>query len=390
MITVGIDASNLRSGGGVTHLIELIGAGNPKKNGISRVIIWGGDCTLAKIEPHPWLILNIIPELSGGLVRRTLWQKFKLPNLARKEGCNILFIPGGLYTGDFKPVVTMSRNLIPFEYKELMRYGTSLLTIKWCLLRIMQSCTFKRVEGVIFLTEYARKTVTNVIGEVRGESRVIPHGINQRFLKEPRSQRSINTYTKETPYKLLYISNIDMYKHQWSLVSAVSELRMRGWNITLDLVGGSYKGAINILNKSIKKHDPKGNWVRYHGPLKFDCLHKIYSQADLGVFASTCENMPNILLEKMSSGIPIACSVFGPMPEILGDGGLFFNPEHQDEITQALEKLISSELLREKLTKKSFERASNYSWAKCADSTFEFLAHIANKYKTYDYKQKSA
>ena len=37
------------------------------------------------------------------------------------------------------------------------------------------------------------------------------------------------------------------------------------------------------------------------------------------IFASTCENMPNILIEGMSSGLPILCSNYLPMPEFLKD-----------------------------------------------------------------------
>ena len=35
--------------------------------------------------------------------------------------------------------------------------------------------------------------------------------------------------------------------------------------------------------------------------------------------------MPNTLVEAMASGLPIACSDRGPMPEVLGDGGVLFD-----------------------------------------------------------------
>ena len=33
--------------------------------------------------------------------------------------------------------------------------------------------------------------------------------------------------------------------------------------------------------------------------------------------------MPNILIESMGSGLPIACSEKMPMPEFLGDDGIY-------------------------------------------------------------------
>ena len=43
----------------------------------------------------------------------------------------------------------------------------------------------------------------------------------------------------------------------------------------------------------------------------------------------------------MASGIPIACSNRGPMPEILRDGGIYFDPENVDSIKDALELMIN-------------------------------------------------
>lgn len=38
---LGIDASNIRAGGGVTHLVELLRAANPSVHGFEKVIVWG-------------------------------------------------------------------------------------------------------------------------------------------------------------------------------------------------------------------------------------------------------------------------------------------------------------------------------------------------------------
>ena len=89
--------------------------------------------------------------------------------------------------------------------------------------------------------------------------------------------------------------------------------------------------------------------------------------------------MPNILLEGMASGLPIACSNRGPMPEVLSDAGVYFDPENEDDIARALRELIDSPELRTRLAKASFERVQAYSWRRCASETFGFLANIAAK-----------
>jgi hypothetical protein len=44
---LGINASNIRSGGGVTHLVELLRAAEPEMYGFNKVIVWSGKKTLS-------------------------------------------------------------------------------------------------------------------------------------------------------------------------------------------------------------------------------------------------------------------------------------------------------------------------------------------------------
>jgi glycosyltransferase involved in cell wall biosynthesis len=373
LVTIGIDAANLRSGGGITHLVELLRAARPSEYGVERVVVWGSSSTLSALEDQPWLERRTPAELNRGLLQRLIWQRFYLSQAAREAGCAILFVPGGSYTAQFHPVVTMSRNMLPFDMRELKRYGWTSMALRLLLLRVMQSRSFQKADGVIFLTTYARDAVTTVTGKLRGNISVIPHGFNQRFNLAPKLQRAIADYDDARPYRVLYVSIVDQYKHQWHVVEAVATLRKQGLPIALDLVGPAYPPALQRLNDAIARVDPVRHWVNYHGAIAFDTLHQKYAQADLGLFASSCENMPNILLETMASGLPIACSNRGPMRELLGDTGVYFDPEQPDDIVRALQVLIGSPQLRTDLARASYACAQQYSWQRCADETFGFL-----------------
>ncbi len=377
--TIGIDATNLRAGGGVTHLVELLRAAQPATHSFYHIVIWGGKRTLNSLEDQPWLSKRNPAALDKGLLMRTFWQRYRLSKAARDEGCNVLFVPGGSYAGNFHPVVTMSQNLLPFEINELQRYGFSTFTLKLLLLRLVQSRSFRKTDGVIFLTEYARNVVLRVTGKLRGQTCIVPHGLNTRFKKVPKLQRDISKFDDVNPYRVLYVSIIDEYKHQWHVVEAISTLRKQGFPIVLDLVGPVYPPALKRLNQTIDRVDVERSWVQYHGAIPFNELHIRYAEADLGLFASSCENMPNILLETMASGLPIACSNRGPMPEVLGQAGVFFNPEQPEDIARALRELLESPENRTKFARASYERVQEYSWERCANETFQFLARFARE-----------
>ena len=378
---IGIDASNLRQGGGLTHLIELISVINPSIHKFDKLVIWSRSETLECLEEQSWLKKITTNDLEQGLFSRFFWQRFKLSKAAEAEGCNLIFIPGGSFSCSFRPIVTMSRNMLPFEWSEAKRFGFSWTTLRLILLRWLQFKSFRSANGVIFLTRYAENQVLKVTGELPGIKSIIPHGLNPRFQIEPKEQKEISKYSFDNPFQLLYVSIINQYKHQWHVVEAVAELRSRGYPVLLNLVGPAYPSSLKRLSKATNKLDPNNDWVKYCGAVPYRDLHNIYNDSNLGIFASSCENMPNILLETMAAGLPIACSNRGPMPEVLGDSGLYFDPEQPIEIFNALETLINNPQLRLEKANASFVEVQQYSWSSCANETFSFLDDVVTEYK---------
>jgi glycosyltransferase involved in cell wall biosynthesis len=289
-------------------------------------------------------------------------------------------VPGGSYSADFHPVVAMSRNLLPFEKKERRRYGCSYIGLRLLLLRFAQARTFQRVDGLIFLSRYAQQTVTDVLKCNFRRVVVIPHGVDRRFICSPRQQRAIEQYSPAAPFRIVYVSIVDLYKHQWHAATAVARLRASGLPVVLELVGPYYPSALKRLENVIERVDPRREFIRYVGPVNHEDLNAYYASADLCLFASSCENMPNILLEGMASGLPIACSNRGPMTEVLGDAAVYFDPECPEDIASALNQLIQSPEARARAARAAFDRCTAYSWDRCANETFDYLRKTAEEY----------
>ena len=376
---IGIDATNIISGGGVTHLVELFRNLDPAKHLFKKVIIWAPQSTLDRLMDCPWLIKHSKNLLGSKYLFRVLWQWRYLGKLAKKENCSLLFVPGGLVLTSFRPIVTMNQNLLPFSWREILRYGCSLMTFRLIMLRWLHTLSISHADGVIFLTKNAIDTVLNVTGKLHGSTCCIPHGVNSNFQSKPVPQRRITNYSGQYPFRLLYVSTIDQYKHQWNVVEAASILRDKGISVILELVGDNYHPALEKLEDSLDKFDPGRNWVQYHGLVNSTEIQEKYMNADVGIFASTCETFGIILLEMMNSWLPVACSNCGPMPEILQDAGVYFDPEKPTDIAQALEQLILSSSLRKENAEKASILVRQYSWERCADETFEFLSTITHQ-----------
>ena len=81
-----------------------------------------------------------------------------------------------------------------------------------------------------------------------------------------------------------------------------------GYNVKLDLVGPPDSALPKLLDE-IAAIDPTNTIISYHGGVDHRSLQKFYSEADAGIFASSCENLPNILLESMAAALPMLVAV---------------------------------------------------------------------------------
>ena len=187
--------------------------------------------------------------------------------------------------------------------------------------------------------------------------------------------------------RCVYVSSAAPYKHQWHVVRAIKLLRDQGLPVTLTLVGGGAGYSQKRLDREIELSDPMDAFVTQHSFIHIDRIPAFLSESDLFIFASSCENMPVTLIEGMASGLPIACSDRGPMPEVLGEGGVYFDPEKPSSIAAAVRSLVKDTTLRMEGIKISRKISAEYLWKTSSRKTFDFLVKTINLNKSSRIKQ---
>jgi len=375
---IGIDASNIREGGGLTHLKAILQFANPSKSGFSKIIVWSSDATLKQLIEAPFIEKKSHPYLNKSTLFTFLFQFLFLKKEAKKSQCDAVFAPGGTFISAFRPFVTMSQNMLPFEIEESKHYNLK-MRIRLAILFFTQSFAFKKANGMIFLTNYAKSYITSKIKIDPSKTVKIPHGVSTAFQKQPRLQQEPAAYHADHLFEFLYVSYVTIYKHQWQIAEAVCQLHQEGYPVKVKLIGSildSYEKVTTVLNKY-----PNSNaCITFIPGLPHHELSKEYHEAAAFVFGSSCENMPIILIEAMSAGLPIVSSNSGPMKEVLGDAGLYFDPRNLASIKSALLNCFQNKTLRTEMAQKSFQKTLAYSWENCAKDTFDYLVKIANLY----------
>ena len=376
-LRVAVDASRVRSGGGVAHLVGILDIDEPAIFGIKEIHVWAYQALLDALPAKPWLIKHHPPETEMNLLRQVVWQAFRLEREIQAAGCHILFTADASTFCRFKPMVVLSQNMLPYDDGMVKVFGLSKNRLQQNFIYQVQKRAFSFAQGVVFLTKHAATQIQKHTGRL-ADFKVINHGVNEVFKKTTphtewpaQSQRAI---------RCIYVSPIWEYKFQWVVVRAIKQLRDKGYNVNLAIVGGGGARAKKMLSQQIATSDPNGQFVTVDEFLPHNEIPHLIAQSDVFVFASGCETFGISLLEAMTIGVPIASSDRSSLPETLRDGGVYFDPENDDSIASAIEQLIIHPTLRVAKSQRAKALSAEYSWQRCADETWRYVAHTYDRY----------
>jgi len=379
---IGIDATSIVDGGGFTHLSQfLINYLKENKRSLQQLNIYASKKVLDQLPEHPKFLKRNFPYLNKSRFHRIFFQSFLFDKILKKE-CDILFSVTGDYIGDFRPFIGMSQNMMLYErefWKEIKNYkekGKFYFNFKR-----QQKC-FRNAAGIIFLSQYAKNYITKALDLKDKNIAIIHHGISNQFLTDNIEIKPLENYSEKTPFRFLYISTVHVYKNQWHVVNAISKLREEGYPVRLTLIGDIiYRPSGDLLKKTIERVDPKKEFIDHILHVPHPEIVDYYKSHDGIIFASSCENMPNILLESMGSGKPIACSDKSPMDEFLKDGGFYFNAKSANSIFETLERMLKTLKTFEGLSLQNSEELKKYTWKKTAAKTITFIENTIKTHK---------
>jgi glycosyltransferase involved in cell wall biosynthesis len=367
-----IDASRNRSGGAISHILGILNDGiDPNVYGINKVYICSYSKLLNRIEDKPWLHKVNHRFLEKSIFHQLLWQIFILPRYFKKKKIKVCLYTDASAVVRIKNSIVMSRDMLSFEPGHIKLFPKFKDRMRLKIIGWLQVSSMRRAKNVVFLTKYAQTVISEYTGNLNSTS-IIPHGLKNNFINVWKNRTEINN-----PISIIYVSNASYYKHHINVLKAVKEVYKKGIDVKLNLIGANVGAASDILQQAIKIEDAE-NYVR---TTKFMNVNEIVDElksADIGVFASSCENMPNTLVEMMGSGIPVACSNRGPMLEVLGTNNFTFNPFKSNEIVNVLMDMINNYENAKLHGQTCSETSKKFSWLKCSQDTFKNISEFDN------------
>ena len=303
---------------------------------------------------------------------RTLWETIALPRIVAREKVHVLFCPGGVIASRVPAgckTVTMFRNMIPFDPEALAHIPLGLQRVRNFLLKRVMLRSMTGADLTIFISDHARRVIEKLV-RVRNPV-TISHGISAAFRTHGKALAR-PAWLPKGEY-LLYVSRFDVYKHQFEVALAFadlpSDLRSR---YKLLFVGEPDEVVVRRVT-DLARQKGLDEQILVVGPVAYAELPPVYHHATVNLFASTCENCPNILLEALGSGRPVLSSDVMPMPEFGGASVGYFSPTDPQSIRDALSRVLLDGSRRAELAAAAARRSADFDWVNTSRATWHHV-----------------
>lgn len=238
-------------------------------------------------------------------------------------------------------------------------------SLQYIFLKPLIKHVWKKAEKVIpnshGLKELAQRTLDM-------EMTVVPNGVDtEKFCP---ANKQVRDSAKDSEYvlKLLCVSRLTPRKRIEDIIGAIEDLE----NVNLEIIGeGIQEHELKEKAKNLE------NKINFQGYIPHDELPEKYRDADVFVMPSLEEGMSNVVLEAISSGLPVITTQVGGMRELVDGNGIIVDKKSPEQIEKAIEIYVENPEKLRKHGKKSREIAETMSWKKVAEKYVDAYREIA-------------
>jgi glycosyltransferase involved in cell wall biosynthesis len=288
-----------------------------------------------------------------------LWYEVELPRLARRQRCDVLFMPVNLVARRSRipqVVSILDVNFVaaPGTYdRAFERYATRQF-----------ARSVRDAERVTTISEFSRRKLAETFAVNEAGIEVIYPG-----LKAPTA--AAGPRPLDRPYAL-YVGATEPHKNVPLALEAWR--RSRDLDIALAIVGKPGRAHQEVMR--LAESDPR---VVVVGAVDDAMLSRWYQHASVFVFPSIAEGFGFPPLEAMQYGVPVVAARAGPLPEVLGDAACYHAPNSWEELADGVTRLLADSDLRASQIIAGRERAARYTWSASGHKLAELLGSVAGE-----------
>lgn len=330
-----------------------------------------------------------VPAAFGAPFASICWTQAGLPALSAMRGHDVLFLPAANRRVPFAaaaPTVGVVHDLAGFHVEG--KYDPA----RMAYIRHVLPALVGRLTHVITVSEASKRDIVAFTRVPADRVTVIPLAADLAAFSPERRAGALPALARRLTLPrryILYVSRIEHpAKNHVRLIAAFERLKDAGLPHALVLAGPDRERAHEVHRRAAASR--YADAIHFTGFLDGADLPDLYRGADCVVIPSLFEGFGLPVLEAMASGVPVACSDGGSLPEVAGRAAIVFDPYDEGDMASAIHRLLTDPDARERCRAAGLHRVQQYSWDRTASATWRVIEGVAREQRQATGDMRSA
>ncbi len=309
---------------------------------------------------------------------RVLWEQLALPWILRSRRIDAIYTTQNMaILLSSTPSIIIVQNVEPFFAGQFP--NPLHLRARLWLLRLMTEISLRRSRGIIAISDWEKEFLVERFHLPPDKIVVSYPGAPEGFgPPAPGSTALLRERLGLEPPYILSATRLAGYGNLLNLARAYVSLVKSG-KVTMPLVVPGEVWDSQYIGRVRKLLTEEGcaDRVKFLGYVPHAHMPLLFGHATCFVFPSLREACGTVVIEALACGTPILCCRRRPMMDICGDAAGLFEGEDPGDIADRIFEVLSQPSLREALSRRALERATQFSWQQGAEKVHRLFQQLA-------------
>jgi glycosyltransferase involved in cell wall biosynthesis len=249
--------------------------------------------------------------------------------------------------------------------------GERWLVMRWYSFLTMQKMVVQALAHVVTVSKQSQYDIANEFNRPENTIDIIPNGVDTTIFKPLTNKvrnpwRIVTTASSDQPIKGLSV-----------LLNALATIRVDFPQVELVVIGALKENG--NTQQELKKLQLE-NCVTFMSGISTEQLVQEYAMAKFAVVPSLYEGFGLPAAEALACGVPLICSDGGALPEVVGSAALMVMAGNVEDMTAALKRLLTDDLLCAELSAKGRAHSvAHLSWQVVAERMIAYYRNCIKK-----------
>lgn len=230
----------------------------------------------------------------------------------------------------------------------------------------------RKAKRIVTVSEFSKQDIVDCYQVNPDKIDVAYNGVNEIFKPLSEAEQKIVRahYSFGHPY-FMFVGSLHPRKNLARLFTAFDKFKKRSQNDVKLVIVGEKRWWTEPIQRAYDAMSCKEDVV-FAGRLSAEDLHRVTAAALASVYVSYFEGFGIPILEAFKCDTPVITSNVTSMPEVAQDAALLVDPFNEDDIADAMVKVLDEDV-RKTLVEKGRKRAEDFSWNQAAEVIWNSL-----------------